>query len=295
MGLYLFDVTDLSNFRVFLLGLFAISCALSIFAQGMIAGEYRFKLSFIFLPKVDKTEQESIQKPTKSLHWRQVIMDFWRHKNFCAWIGTEMLLESQSNFNNYFCKTFMDRLVAGNGIDKATCDWLISMMRPVGALVSLAMFYTMRKIGYPKVYKILFLTNMICSAAMLLVADSTSVNLIVAFLIVYPTLTGSVLSAGFGLGIADMVMDMKYQHSSSGRLDELSLACMFMAANALFCKPIDSVLPIIAAQLMKYETNVQSKLFMRWSFHRSSIPAFNFCHRRTTIWSRKVPQNFAMN
>jgi len=47
--------------------------------------------------------------------------------------------------------------------------------------------------------------------------------------------------------MADMVTEMKYIQIKQDRMNESSLAGMFMGANALMCKPMDSLLPIIAA------------------------------------------------
>ena len=47
--------------------------------------------------------------------------------------------------------------------------------------------------------------------------------------------------------MSDMVLEMKRMHASEGRLDEPSLAGLFMGVNALFCKPAEYLLPVIAA------------------------------------------------
>merc|ERR1711935_1190785 len=82
---------------------------------------------------------------------------------------------------------------------------------------------------------------------MLLLADHESTDLIVLFLAVYPAITGAVQSAGFILVMSDMVLEMKRVHASEQRFDQPSLAGLFMGVNALFCKPADYILPVIAA------------------------------------------------
>jgi Na+/melibiose symporter-like transporter len=51
--------------------------------------------------------------------------------------------------------------------------------------------------------------------------------------------------------MSDMVLEMKKTHALDGRHDEASLAGLLMGANALFCKPAESFLPIIAAYLLR--------------------------------------------
>lgn len=264
LGLYLYDTENLGSFRLFLLALVAVVCILSVISQGLILGSYNLSLRHISPPKVkeyDDDESSPTSKTTRPLEWRRALDDFWKHKNFRAWIGMEMLLESQGTFNVFFRKTFVDRLVAANGIDKDKCDWMMSLMKPVTVIVSLAMFIPIRKVGYPKVYRFVFVVNLTFSSLMFCLADETSTPWIVAFLIFYPVLTSSLQSAGFSLAMADMVMDMKHMHATDGRYDEPSLAGLFMGNNALLCKPMESVLPIIAAQAMSNEANAQRNLF----------------------------------
>ena len=47
--------------------------------------------------------------------------------------------------------------------------------------------------------------------------------------------------------MADMTIEMKYNQFKQQRINEPSLSGMFMGANALMCKPMDSLLPMIAA------------------------------------------------
>ena len=260
LGLRLFDPQNLAPFQVFLLVLAAVACGLSIVAQGLIVGDKSYSIQNIFPKKVDKGDEATLLQK-RNLEWRRVVRDFWNHKNFCAWAGTNMLLESANNFNHFFTKTFFDRLVVNNGVDKETCDWIISSMRPMTAILSLAAFIPIRKYGYVKVYRVMFISNGLFALLMLLATDDTSTNWIIAFLIIFPAISAAVHSAVFSLAMADMVMEMKHKHGSAGRFDEASLAGLFMGANALVCKPMDAVLPIIAAQALADESNAQRNLF----------------------------------
>jgi Na+/melibiose symporter-like transporter len=212
----------------------------------------------------------------RKLHWRRVLQDFWRHDNFRAWIGMEMLLEAQNTFCITFLKTFVDQLILkdddqeaeadgsdGGGLSRGTCDWLLSMIGPMTQIVAIGTYIPIRKLGYPRVYSILFGVNIVLSLLLLTLANESSTYLIIAFLCVYPVLTGAVLSAGFHLAMSDMVMEMKRKHAMEGRYDEPSLAGLFMGANALVCKPMESILPILTATVLNRgdESNQKQNLF----------------------------------
>jgi Na+/melibiose symporter-like transporter len=197
----------------------------------------------------------------RKLYWRRVLQDFWRHDNFRAWIGMEMLLEAQNTFCITFLKTFVDQLIlrdeheveaggGGGGFSRGTCDWLLSMIRPLTQIVAIATYIPIRRLGYPRVYSILFWVNIVLSLLLLTLANESSTVMIIAFLCIYPVLTGAVQSAGFHLAMSDMVMEMKRKHAMEGRHDEPSLAGLFMGANALVCKPMESILPILTATVL---------------------------------------------
>jgi hypothetical protein len=213
----------------------------------------------------------------RKLHWRRVLQDFWRHDNFRAWIGMEMLLEAQNTFCITFLKTFVDQLILRDddqevevggidgtgGLSRGTCDWLLSMIGPMTQIVAIGTYIPIRKLGYPRVYSILFGVNIVLSLLLVTLANESSTYLIIAFLCVYPVLTGAVLSAGFHLAMSDMVMEMKRKHAIEGRFDEPSLAGLFMGANALVCKPMQSILPILTATVLNRgdESNQKQNLF----------------------------------
>ena len=61
--------------------------------------------------------------------------------------------------------------------------------------------------------------------------------------------------------MADMVLEMKRMHASEDRMVEPSLAGLFMGTNALFCKPAQSALPVIAATVMEHSSSNDRSLF----------------------------------
>jgi len=74
---------------------------------------------------------------------------------------------------------------------------------------------------------------------------------IAAFLCGSIVLSNAMAGAGFGLAMCDMVLEMKHSHSVvQGRMNPPSMAGLFMGVNALFCKPAESVLPILAASFL---------------------------------------------
>jgi hypothetical protein len=217
------------------------------------------------------TSHKKARQNAQLLQWKQVARDFWSHTNFRSWIGMELALEAQTTFASFFLKTFVDGLLLDSVLGRASCDWLLSLVRPCTEVVSvLLLACSIRRHGYAKLYRQLFYWNLAFSSALLYVIRSTrsddgsaaSVSLpigiprldkgawVLAFLIVYPIVTGAVQSAGFHLAQADMVLEMKRNHALEGRYDEPSLAALFMGANALFCKPAESILPITAAAVL---------------------------------------------
>ena len=207
--------------------------------------------------------RKSPRKSSKrKLRFRQVVRDFWAHDNFRAWIGMEMLLEGQHNFMSAFLKTFVDRLVADAGVPRESCDWLLSLLHPLKGIAGILCYVPIRRIGYQKVYTYMFRANLVLSVLCLTMASPSHPYLIVTFLLIHTVMTGAVQSAGFHLAMSDMVLEMKRYHAVEGRFDEPSLAGLFMGANALLCKPMESFLPIVAAMFLgetDFSTNEQSE------------------------------------
>ena len=190
----------------------------------------------------------------------------------------EMLLEAQVTFSSTFLKTFVDRLLLADesvshhsldnagesaleavgatttGFSRETCDWLLSVIGPLSQVVGIFCYIPIRRLGYPAVYRGLFLINLFLSTVLLVVANGSSTYWVALFLTTYPVFTAAVQSAGFHLAMSDMVLEMKRKHYMQGRYNEPSLAALFMGANALFCKPMETLLPIIAASVMESAT-----------------------------------------
>jgi len=252
VGLALFDTSNLHSFRVFLLVVACAVAGLFVVAQWVIHGRQGLCETLLASGPPESYKKSDEKKSVSStLKWKQVLVDFWRHKNFRAWIGMEMLLEAQMTFISFFLKTFVDGLLLeAGGVSRENCDWLISWIRPLGKLVAVSIYVPIRRFGYVAIYKIVLTFNLILASAMFLFANESNLGLVVAFLILFPVFTGAVQGAGFHLAMSDMITELKRDHLANGRFDEPSVAGMFMGMNALLCKPMESVLPVIAATVL---------------------------------------------
>jgi Na+/melibiose symporter-like transporter len=300
VGLELFESSNMQIFRVFLLGLSMLTCCMFVAAQILMNGPH-----FVVYwnqccggrRKADEAAAqqqqhgETHQRPSRKapLKLRQVVWDFWTHSNFRAWIGMEMLLECQNTFVHSFMKTFVDRLILDAGVSRDSCDWILSILPSLSQVAGIICYIPIRHFGYHKVYTWLFASNLVLSVScLLLVSPSSHPTVIVGFLVIYKVTTGAVQSAGFHLAMSDMVLEMKRKHADEERFDE-SYAGLFMGANALLCKPMESFLPIVAAYFLG-DTDFSSENFSDQSrqvlFHLLVVPPAAFSCLQLLSWSR---------
>lgn len=302
IGLHLFDTKLLFRFRLFLLLLAFITALLFVIAQDMISGwngkenygSLGMRIFRILYPRSPHLHDDSdanvglVNPSTNSsgynnttsppppkrgrLQWKQVAYDFWCHKNFRIWIGMEMILEAQATFALFFLKTFMDRLVLDNGeealesagVSKTTCDFVLSMVRPLAQVAAIFSYIPIRQVGYPQVYRMLFLFNFGFSIFILSVVDINSADSsywILMYICLYPVISKGVQSSGFHLAHADMVLEMKRNHALEGRFDEPSFAGLFLGANGLLCKPARAILPMTAATVLHIYNDSKAAYF----------------------------------
>ncbi|KAL7578367.1 hypothetical protein ACA910_012769 [Epithemia clementina (nom. ined.)] len=293
IGLSIFDVNDLFDFRIFVAVIASAATCLFVTAQVLMHGMPSFLetnpfFNFVGLGEAysnnrrprarsisqqlhsvsdgstnkQRHEEDRDNHQVRKLKWRTVALDFWNHENFHRWIAMEMLLESQVTFSAFFLKTFVDGLVVvEGGLTRETCDWFIAMVRPLKQIATIFAYVPIRQFGYPRIYFALFLANFVLAALMLSFSSAQSPLTILIFLAVYSVISGAVQSSGFHLAMADMVLEMKRIHAMEGRMVEPSLAGLFMGINALFCKPAESVLPVIAATVMERSSSQELSLF----------------------------------
>ena len=129
IGLEVFETNNMNRFRIFLVTLSLLVAILFLISQMMI--HYHIVINWksrrIRILK-NKRQEDYVPKTTTRLQPKQVISDFWRYKNFWAWIGMEVFLESQISFFDAFLKTFVDQLVHDAGVSREICDWLLSLI-----------------------------------------------------------------------------------------------------------------------------------------------------------------------
>ena len=251
IGLDIFETNNMNKFRIFLVALALFVALLFVVSQIMIHYQvivYWKSMRIRFLQ--NHKRHNDAPKMTARLKPKQVIRDFWRYNNFWAWVGMELLLESQISFSDSFLKMFVDQLLHDEGVSREGCDWLLSAVRPLGLICTILCYIPIRRVGYKKLYPLLFAANIILCSFIWFWASHKSTGVIVSFLIIYPAITSAVATAGFHLVMSDMVLEMKKMHLVQGRKDEASLAALFMGVNALFCKPAESILPVVAANML---------------------------------------------
>lgn len=302
IGLEVFDKDHLGQFRRFVVLLSILVCIMFAAAHAMIIESSAWPLNYFRLKRryspSKRSDQDGdpeltkgfpIRRRLRRLHLGRVFRDFCSHKNFLAWIAMEMLLECQVSFVMSFSKTFVDRLVMDAGISRDFSEWLLSMIRPLTQILAICCYVPIRRFGYHSVYKAMFTVNLALSLIMLSSASPSSTSWIIGFLLVYPTVTGAVLASGFHLAMSDLVLEMKRKHAIEDRLDEPSFAALFMGANALMCKPMESVLPIVAATFLGntgFSSGTSSTASQRVLFYLLVGPPCIFSVLQLLAWSR---------
>ena len=278
MGLEIFETNDMEHLQLFLLLLAIVVCVMFVIAQ--------------FMMEMTVSKNTSMAKPEiktkRTLRMSRVCRDFWNHNNFRAWVCMELLLESQTTFCTSFLKTFVDRLILGETITRDVCDIVLSLLRPLTQMVGILCYIPIRRVGYPRVYMWLFASNLVLSLICLLFGCPSNSYLTLAFLILYNVGTGAVMSAGFHLAMSDMVLEMKYKHAVDQRYDEPSLAGMFMGANALLCKPVQSLLPVVAAIFLddtEFQAEKKSESAQWVLFYMLVMPPLFFSGLQILSWS----------
>jgi len=279
LGLEIFEMKDMEHFQLFLLLLAIIVCIMFIVSQAMMDISVRSKTTTFVKPD---------SRPKRTLEIKRVCRDFWNHKNFRAWVGMELLLESQNSFSNSFLKTFVDRLILGDSISRGECDLVLSLLRPLTQIAGILCYVPIRKIGYHKLYMALFISNLVLSLLCLLFGSPSNPHSTLAFLALYNISTGAVQSAGFYLAMSDMVLEMKYKHAVDQRMNEPSLAGLFMGANALLCKPMESFLPVVAAIVLddtRFQPEKRSESAQWGLFYLLVLPPLFFSGLQILSWS----------
>ena len=129
-------------------------------------------------------------------------------------------------------------------------------------ILTIACYIPIRHYGYPRVYTFSIAALGFLSFMTLLFATPASTTWILLFLVLYAVGSEALRAAGFYLVMSDLVLELKQSHAQQGRLNEPSLAGLLLGAATLVCKPMQSLLPVVAATLLnRYPDNPRLVLY----------------------------------
>jgi hypothetical protein len=235
--------------RVMKLVVVGLACPLFVVAQNMIVGSKSVLSTRTLSPEKAKKHVENDEPqrdnpkneyshPTRYLTWRYIVYQISRSQNFRAWIGMDIILVGQVTAHLVLLRFVAYELGVMTDAPNLV-KWMLSSMDSLKQISLIVAFLPMRINGCAKTYEFIFYMNLVASIFMMLFANASNTYMIGVWLFSYPILTWGVRSAGFQLAMADLAMDVKHQQLLDGRMEEPSLAAMLIAANALFCKPIE--------------------------------------------------------
>ena len=232
VGLELFDTDDMKSFRVHVLILSGVACALFVLAQRLM---YR---------ATDKDHESEKGGGRSNLNLRRLVADLCRSENFLSFVAMEALLEAENEFSAGFGKIFFDRLLVD--LSEETADNILAAISPVSQVLSILLFMPIRRIGYRRIYSYLFQGKIFLSIIVLGLSGSSSTTVLTMFLVVNQIATAAVQTSCFYLVMADLTMLLKYKQAKQGHMDD-SFAGLIFGMNAIFCKIALMPLSIVAA------------------------------------------------
>lgn len=258
--------------RVATLIVVCLTCPLFVVAQNMIVGSKSVLSTRTLSPEKAKEHVENDEPPprdnntkneyphtTKHLTWRYIIFHISRSRNFRAWIGMDIILVGQVTAHLVLLRFVANELGVMTDAPNLM-KWMLSSMNSLKQISLIVAFLPMRIYGCAKTYEFIFYVNLVGSIFMMLFATASNTYMIRVWLFSYPILTWGVRSAGFQLAMADLATDVKHQHLLDGRVEEPSLAAMLIAANALFCKPIEFLFTNALAHAAQQRSEEKEKL-----------------------------------
>jgi hypothetical protein len=232
VGLELYDTDDMTSFRVHVLILSGVACALFVLAQRLM---YR---------ATDKDHESEKGGGRSNLNLRRLVADLCRSENFLSFVAMEALLEAENEFSAGFGKIFFDRLLVD--LSEETADNILAAIAPVSQILSILLFMPIHKIGYRQIYSYLFQGKIFLSVIVLGLFESSSTTVLTMFLVVNQIATAAVQTSCFYLVMADLTMLLKYKQAKQGHMDD-SFAGLIFGMNAIFCKIALMPLSIVAA------------------------------------------------
>ena len=284
VGLELFDTDDMARFRVHVLILSGVACALFVLAQRLM---YR---------AADKDHDKEKGGGRSTMNVRRLIAELCRSENFLSFIGMEALLEAEVTFSESFGKVFFDRLFVD--LSEETADNILASISPASQVLSIMLFMPIRRIGYRQIFVYLFQGKIIVSAIVLLAFGSSSTTILTMFLVINQIATAAVQTSCFYLCMADLTMFLKYKQAKQGHMDD-SFAGLIFGINAVFCKPVIALIPIVAAWSLArvgFNTGTHTRFFKIYKdtpdevevrqvlFHLLVIPPLVLSSIQLLIW-----------
>jgi len=255
----------------FVLALVVLALVIFLSAQNMIRGLPLLSLRSLVPKRKKEHDDNDIVVASTTTHpqstkahrlwqWRQVLRDCLASSSFRAWIGMEMMLESQVLFHTAFLPTIWQRLVDERGSGTA---WLEPATKPLRQLVGILMYIPMRQLGYVQMYTLLFYSNLMVSLLAVNFADHASTALIYPLLFAYPIISGAVLNCGFQFAMADMTLELKHAQVARGNAEQVgtSVAALLLGLNAVFCKPMKHLFTVAAKIVLHQGSGSKSDAF----------------------------------
>ena len=287
VGLELFDTDDMTRFRVHVLMLSGVACALFVLAQ---------RLMYRSTDKYHDKEKGGGRSTVRAMNVRRHIAELCRSENFLSFIGMEALLEAEVTFSESFGKVFFDRLLVD--LSEETADNILATISPASQVLSIMLFMPIRRIGYRQIYVYLFQGKIVVSAIVLLAFSSSSTAVLTMFLVINQIATAAVQTSCFYLCMADLTMFLKYKQAKQGHMDD-SFAGLIFGINAVFCKPVIALIPIVAAWSLArvgFSTGTHTRFFKIYKdtpdevevrqvlFHLLVIPPLVLSSMQLLIW-----------
>ncbi|OQR82998.1 hypothetical protein ACHHYP_15208 [Achlya hypogyna] len=221
---------------------------------------------------------------------KAIFLDFYHLKNFRYWLGMEMCLETQSNFNRHYLRVFLGHF-AGGLWSPATLTTVISGLPLLKQLVKLGVYSVMDRVGVYRLYQSSFIAKFVAASLTFIVVQSVSTTpymLLVTFLI-FNAIATELPTGGFPIAMSNMHKELSLHRLHTGRGLVPSSSAMFMGLNAVFCKPMDSLLPILAATQLDaagYQTDKSSPRVADTMVHLLLFPPLLLSGIQLWSWRR---------
>ncbi|KDO34691.1 hypothetical protein SPRG_00755 [Saprolegnia parasitica CBS 223.65] len=239
LGQYYF--ADKTAFRAYCVALTSLAAALYAVFYSLL--QTRSASNLIARPRATSSTPSSLSVASITV----LLKDFYHLRNFRYWLGMEMCLETQSNFNRHYLRIFLVHFAAGLW-SPTTIASVIAGLPLLKQLIKLVVFSVMDRIGVYRLYHDSFVTKLV-AAVWTLSAVHTLPHpsaFLVAFLLLNMVVT-ELPTGGFPIAMSNMHKELSLRRQQTGRGVVASSSAMFMGLNAVFCKPMDSLLPILAA------------------------------------------------